>query len=701
MTHTVQTLILRHTSTLLFLMLTLPSLSQPKPEEILTQIKFSNENVHDSLYYELVKQYRGIDIIKAKKYAGIVNRLATKYKHPLMEVRSLYALAFFSKEQNKYDSALYYYRRGLVTSQQNDYQDRIVYFYNDLGSLYEIMDQYDSALVNYLKSMENAKQFNMPLDEAIAFNNIGLIFLRLENYPEAINYLEKAIRVKQENNILKGIEININNLALCYLETGKYVQGEKILLEVVERCESDPGVCDEENQLNTYLNLGDCYFRQGRYAESKIYLNKCISGTKDKNFPRIESSSLLLLGRIHCFENKQELCKDQTRLAVQIAEQAKLKRTMRDGYQQLSAFYESTGDLKTSMYYKNQYIAVKDSIFNEKMANNLRQIQVDAQRKEALAVINQKEDALKRSRMINILLALVACLFGLVLFFIYRVSNINRRMKHQLEIQVDKRTAELRRSNKELRRSHKEYDHLIYRTSHDIRGPLATLIGLTNLAKIEASNNINIEGPITDYLGKIERTAHGLNAVLSKLLLVNKVRNQPLHVSTVFLPLVIRNLVQKNASLDHFPLIKQHFDFSDTLKPVVTDSELLEIVLNTVIENAYLYYNANREDNYIRFTIDQTQDLTSINIYDNGIGIEQEARKHIFELFYVASERHGSGVGLFLAQSAAHRLDGSIQLISAKSPTHFKLVIPNILIVPDAEVEGNGSIEGGRLQKTA
>lgn len=701
MIHTVQTLCLRHTCTLILIVLAFSVSGQPKADDILYEIRNTSENMHDSLYYELVKLYRGNDIIKAKKYAKDVNRLATKYKHPLMEIRSLYALAFFSKEQNKYDSALYYYRRGLVTAQNHQFHDRIVYFYNDLGSLYEIMDQYDSALVNYLKSMESAQSYNMPLDEAIAFNNIGLIFLRLENYTEAINYLEKAIRVKQENNILKGIEININNLSLCYLETGKYAQSEKILLEVIERCEDEPGICDEENQLNTYLNLGDCYFRQGRYAEAKIYLSKCINGTKDKNFPRIESSSLLLIGRIHCFENRRQSCEEQTRLAVQIAEQAKLKRTMRDGYQQLSAYYETAGDLKTSMYYKNLYIAVKDSIFNEKMANNLRQIQVDAQRKEALAVINQKEHALQRSRMINILLALVAIMFGLVLFFIYRVSNINRRMKQKLELEVDKRTAELRRSNKQLRRSQREYDHLIYRTSHDIRGPLATLIGLTNLARIEANNNSNIQGPITDYLSKIERTANGLNTVLSKLLLVNKVRNQPLHLETVYLPLILRKLVQRNADLDHFPLLKQHFDFSDTLKPIVTDSELLEIVLTTIIENAYLYYNANRDDNFIRFTIDQTADLTSINIFDNGIGIEQEARKHIFELFYVASERHGSGVGLFLAQSAASRLDGSVELISAKNPTHFKLVVPNALVVQEADTNAADAGTRPMIQKSA
>ena len=71
-------------------------------------------------------------------------------------------------------------------------------------------------------------------------------------------------------------------------------------------------------------------------------------------------------------------------------------------------------------------------------------------------------------------------------------------------------------------------------------------------------------------------------------------------------------------------------------------------------------------------------DLTKIEITDNGIGIKNEFKEHIFEMYFGTNKNKGSGLGLYIVKEAVENIRGNISLISESNiGSTFTLTIPN------------------------
>lgn len=666
---------LPNASLILFLMWTFCANAQDQVTQIKGQLKIVAESQHDSLYYELVKLYRGTNKKEARYYTHQTLNAAEKHHHPEFIARACNALAYFDKEDGKLDSAIYYYHYGIKVAQKANLKLRLIYFYTDLGSVFERLDVYDSALAHYIKSLEFAKEERQFLDQAIALNNIGMIYFRLESFNEAISYFEQAIQIKEEKKIGEGIELNRINLALCYNAIGNYSDAISLLTKVLENCADG---CEKTEPATIYYALGSNYYKQGKGNIARNYLQRAEDLAIKGSLRDVVATSKVLLGRIELDNKNIPAAEKYLMDAKEIAESISVRRTALDAYDQLSRLYEAQGMLEISLHYKNQYIQGKDDIFNEKLSNNLKKIQLEAARKQSQEIINEKDEQLKRSQTINILTAVITVMILAITVLLYFLFKTNRDAKKSLQKEVDQATISLRKTNESLVQSQREYDSLIYRTSHDIKGPLATLLGLTNIAKIDVGLNPN---SAIDYLEKIEITADGLNNVLSGLIRVNEIRNRPLFVSPFKLNDSLTKVLKDFKYLSQYPLIKVSVILNHQ-EEIKNDKSFVEETLHSVLMNAFKYFNPHASNPQINITVNIINSDLAIDIQDNGYGIEPSVADRIFDLFVVGSERHGTGIGLFLAKSSMERIGGSIRLMKMANPTYFRIQFPLELITP-------------------
>jgi hypothetical protein len=98
---TKQLLALTNTSVLIFLLMAFCAKAQDQVTQIKGQLEIVPENQHDSLYYELVKLYRGSDKKEARYYTHQTLKLAEKYHHPEFVARACNAFAYFDKEDGQ------------------------------------------------------------------------------------------------------------------------------------------------------------------------------------------------------------------------------------------------------------------------------------------------------------------------------------------------------------------------------------------------------------------------------------------------------------------------------------------------------------------------------------------------------------------------------------------------------------------------
>lgn len=249
------------------------------------------------------------------------------------------------------------------------------------------------------------------------------------------------------------------------------------------------------------------------------------------------------------------------------------------------------------------------------------------------------------------------------------LAKVNRQMN-----EIEEKTTTLEMQNIELVKVNEELDRFVYSVSHDLRAPLASLLGLINISKNEKKlKNIYFN------LELKERSVKKLDGFIHDILALS--RNSRLNVQkecidlTVLLEEIFEN--QKFSEID-LHLMKKIEIFQEV--PFYSDLQRIQIILNNLISNAIRYQDTRKTNSYIKISISVYDDHALLEISDNGIGIHQEYLSRIFDMFFRATDHKvGSGLGLYITRETLKKLNGQIDVNSVFGQgTTFYLKIPNL-----------------------
>ena len=102
---------------------------------------------------------------------------------------------------------------------------------------------------------------------------------------------------------------------------------------------------------------------------------------------------------------------------------------------------------------------------------------------------------------------------------------------------------------------------------------------------------------------------------------------------------------------------------------VFTDSKWFQFILNQIINNSIKYKKAGVES-IIKITASQTKDETTIEIFDNGIGIPRKDLKKVFNKSFTGENGRigakSTGMGLYIADRLCKKLGHRIEIESEK-----------------------------------
>lgn len=221
---------------------------------------------------------------------------------------------------------------------------------------------------------------------------------------------------------------------------------------------------------------------------------------------------------------------------------------------------------------------------------------------------------------------------------------------------------ELVNSNAMLTKSNEELDRFVYSTSHDLRAPLASVLGLISLG----SKTDKMED-IRRYLAMMEQRVNSLDHFIKDI--TDYSRNNRLHVniSKVKLYSLAYEVWESLRFTRGAEVITFKINIPKDLE-VETDPSRLRTILSNLISNAIRYHDHRKENKFIQLSCHQMDESFSLHIEDNGQGIEPEYQKRIFDMFFRANENsQGSGLGLYIVKETIAKLSGTIQLQSVPS----------------------------------
>ncbi len=253
------------------------------------------------------------------------------------------------------------------------------------------------------------------------------------------------------------------------------------------------------------------------------------------------------------------------------------------------------------------------------------------------------EDELLVNLLINFAVALPSSILA-----IYLLISLNHRNARDLV-----------NTNKMLTKSNQELDRFVYSTSHDLRAPLASVLGLITLS----DRTENME-EVKRYLGMMKQRMNSLDSFINDI--TDYSRNNRLHInsSKVNLHSLASEIWESLRYTTGAEDITFTINFSEDFE-VETDPTRLQTVLSNLISNAIRYHDQRKENKFIQLSCHQMEQSFSLHIEDNGQGIDPQYQKRIFDMFFRANESsQGSGLGLYIVKETITQLSGTIQLQS-------------------------------------
>ncbi len=515
-------------------------------------------------------------------------------------------------------------------------------FYQRLANVSYGQSQFLEAVTQQRKAIATLQQCELDKEYAYAiqgaYDNIGLYLIQAGRVDEAITAYHLALDViknasfknHQQQVDLKVAEgVVLGNLGSALLKKGKTTLAEKYFRQSIT-INSRPGYANED-ALITRMKLAELYL-QINYLESAAEL---IDEIKQSKITLSEPQVKLQLLLLYASYNKAVGNKDES---IRL-----YKKFVDDQY----ALRRSQVKLMNTDYGKEFDLL---------------------DRRYALAQLERENQA----KTIYLIAATLICLLSVVILYqLYRsrkqtsrdaefVINYNRRLEVALEA---------------LESSAEENDRLQRIMAHDLKNPLGVIYGMSILMLDEPGLNEEM----LEMLEIVKDSSEKMNSLIIDLLTTKVDKQQQAAINQ---SVDLKELLKESVALLRYRAREKQqritFESSDTCQ-VIANRERIWRVVNNLIVNAIKFSPANSR---IKVKIEQAEQMVTVRVKDEGIGIPPELHKKVFDLTSEAKRKGTAGedsygLGLYTSRQIIEAHGGRIWFDSVTGEgTTFYFTLP-------------------------
>ena len=255
-----------------------------------------------------------------------------------------------------------------------------------------------------------------------------------------------------------------------------------------------------------------------------------------------------------------------------------------------------------------------------------------------------------------------------------RILSVANELVAPLAYEINEIVVSYERRLSIVRQTEETNRQLMTSLSHDVRTPLTTLIGY-----LDAAHKGMVTGKDRDdYIEIARRKAHDLKEYIDILFDWFKLNSNEfaLEIHPIEAAELTRNIL-----IDWIPIFEDKqvdYDIDIPEQPVRVrlDTDSYMRIINNLIQNVIAHSHADK----IKIALSKQENNMRLLLADNGVGIEKEDLKHIFERLYKCDKgrsEKGSGLGLSIVHQLVEKMGGSITVESLPGKgTEFMLLFP-------------------------
>ena len=632
----------------------------------------------------------------------------------------------YYNQQESFEKAKDHLEKALAISKKYKVDDNLINIYSELGKCYNRTTNYSKALESYFNIVE-MEDIKCPIsDKASAFGNIASIYQALGNYDKAYQFQMKGLAIHEKEKDNKGIGKDLYVLGTIFYYQKRYEQSLEYYLRSKEICdllkinkrtyaclgalgsvysklgdnEKSASLSYEALELAKKMNYktGIAY-SQGNIA-SDLTIKKEYSQAEALHLKSIQLKKELgdTWGVIGGLTNLSDLYiewEKPTKAIPSLHEALELSRKIDSSprvvntYKYLNKVYHSIGQTDSAYLYLEKYVALQDSLMNEKTleemgkTKNLYEFEKKEQEIKLLKTKSENQQLQKYIFIIVGFFLMLACWGFFSRLKYQRATNALLEDKNE-EIQIqnielqhtqdqllqtnilleennlllEEKNLEIEEKNNLLEESNDDLKNFAYVASHDLKEPLRMISSYTTLIKKRYHDTLDETGQ--EFMHYIVDGAHRMKVMLDDLLSYSRVGTQEDTKTWVDMSDI---MVIVNANLT--PRLREQ-----GAKLVVKEKNLPAIKANNT---QMIQLLQNLVSNGIKFrgerdpvvTVDCRYDNNKyiFSVADNGIGITEENKKKVFEMFkrlHTRDEYEGTGIGLATCKKIVTKHGGEL-----------------------------------------
>jgi len=270
-----------------------------------------------------------------------------------------------------------------------------------------------------------------------------------------------------------------------------------------------------------------------------------------------------------------------------------------------------------------------------------------------------------------IILSILLARQSVQIFYDLQASNKQLSVANK---ELDIINNQVNEKNEELKKINYELDSFVNRTSNDLKEPLASVFRIIDAAEEEK----DIER-LKTYFHIQKKTLSRINNLIKDIITISKNKRLQLDLREIDFSEIVRSAFEDHAMELNEDRIKKNVQIKQYEK-FISDARRTGVIINNLISNAIKYVDTSKSNHEITVEVLVYNDMATIEVSDNGIGIEAEKLDKIFTLFYTTTNSiTGSGLGLYITKETVEKLKGYITINSKKGEgTKIKVVIPGI-----------------------
>lgn len=234
--------------------------------------------------------------------------------------------------------------------------------------------------------------------------------------------------------------------------------------------------------------------------------------------------------------------------------------------------------------------------------------------------------------------------------------------------------AAIKTKNEELLKINAELDRFVYSASHDLRAPIASLLGLVEVARLEKDST-----GVNRLLDMQKRSLLKLDNFIHDIVNYSRNSRLELEIEPIEFTTMIEGIFEHLYFMDQFSHVDRRVNVPTKLE-FSSDPKRISIILNNLISNALKYTDINKESPYVEVRVEKNESGITLCVADNGEGIDEEHHVKIFDMFYRATlNSSGSGIGLYIVNEIVQKMKGTITIESKKGEgSKFFVTLPNL-----------------------